>query len=489
MNGTAIKTNLSNRRVTIMGLGLHGGGAAAARYCASRGAKVTVTDLRSADTLRPSVEALADLDIRFVLGEHRDEDFSNADIIVKNPAVPRNAPHLLKGIQAGARMATDISLFLEELALHSTPQNLLNIVAVTGTKGKSSTVSAIHHGLQCWGRDSFLGGNITNSPLNFVEEVCRLLDESKRVCVVLELSSFQIGDLVLVVDGENQQSGKSRFILPDISAITNLLPDHQDYYPDMESYAADKAALFSLTAAGGTAIIGDSGDWNRVFISAAQRNGLTIRRPLFSADCPRPGALPVGPLVPGQHQMKNFAVAAEALLLLGLTENQCAGALESFPGVEHRLQYIGKTGNARAYNDSAATIPEACLAAVRAFAGKKVFLICGGSRKGIDLQLIAEAIAASYRAYLLEGSGTAEVLQQLKAGSKKDSLPAAPGLYGDMASAVNKAAADIAAEAQAEEEAVLLLSPGCASFGLFLNEFDRGRQFVAAVQSLENFSP
>ncbi len=173
--------NYAGMKALIMGLGLHGGGLESARYLAEKGAIVTVTDLRDETTLKPTIEKLKDFPIRYVLGRHEIEDFRNSDLIVKNPAVTPNSPYL----QAAKRIETDISLFLAACQAR--------LVAVTGSKGKSSVSSAIHFVLNEQGqtprRKAWLGGNIAISPLSFLDELGEEDD------VVLELSSWQLGDL------------------------------------------------------------------------------------------------------------------------------------------------------------------------------------------------------------------------------------------------------------------------------------------------------
>jgi UDP-N-acetylmuramoylalanine--D-glutamate ligase len=463
--------SLKNKLVTIMGLGVHGGGAAAARHCANRGARVTVTDLRDESVLDAGLKALGNWEGRLVLGEHREEDFLGADVIVKNPAVPRNAALLTRGLESGALLATDISLLFAELAALITPDQL-RIIAVTGTKGKSSTASAIHHALLSLGCRSFLGGNITISPLGFIDE---LLDAAIHgpTYLVLELSSFQIGDLKMVLSHRDD----GIFRRPDISILTNMMPDHLDYYSDMNSYVADKAALFAMTAPDGCLITGRPGQWEAEFARAAAG-----RRNLSLAGISELGledSLPADPLVPGAHQRENFALAAMALAELGFRGADVAHALERFPGVDHRLQYIGCIGMHRVYNDSAATIPQAALAAVGAFA-EPVHLICGGSDKQLDLSALAEAVSRSHRTYLLAGTATDILINSLSPAGKQR----VRGPFDSIAAAVSAAADDLSS---LESPSVLTLSPGCASFGMFLNEFDRGRKFVAAVQALPDF--
>ncbi|HAK47501.1 MAG TPA: UDP-N-acetylmuramoyl-L-alanine--D-glutamate ligase, partial [Spirochaeta sp.] len=190
-----------------MGLGLHGGGSASARFFAESGAIVTVTDLHSREVLQPSIQALSDLSIRYVLEKHEISDFENADIIIKNPAVKPDSPYLKAASDAGAEIETDISTFLR--------MNRRPVIAVTGSKGKSTTVSALYHVLKKINPDSDLGGNITVSPLTFFSDE----KNGSGAPVILELSSWQLADIA----GRN-------LLNPAAAAITNIMHDHQDRY-------------------------------------------------------------------------------------------------------------------------------------------------------------------------------------------------------------------------------------------------------------------
>ena len=199
--------DIAGLRVTVMGLGLNGGGLASARFFARHGAEVTVTDMKSAAELAPSIEALAEFTaIRFVLGTHELDDFSNADMVLKNPGVKLAGNRYLESAKS---IESDVSVFLR---LSQAP-----VLAVTGSKGKSSTVSALHYGMKQLGYPVFLGGNITVSPLSFLEET------GPDTPVVLELSSWQLADL------------RGRGLLkPRVALITPIMSDHQNWYGSME---------------------------------------------------------------------------------------------------------------------------------------------------------------------------------------------------------------------------------------------------------------
>lgn len=468
--------DFSGMRITVMGLGVHGGGAAAAEYCAAHGAEVTVTDLKDETALSPSIERLAKVPrLRFVLGRHEDRDFVEADIVVKNPAVPRTARHL--GL--AKRVETDISLYLSVTRS--------KIIAVTGTKGKSTTAAATAHLLRHEG--ARLGGNITVSPLTFLDD--ELSEAGERTSgrpVVLELSSFQIGDLALT----EMWSG-----WPSVAILTNFMRDHQDYYPNVEAYRRDKQLLFELQDAHGHKILDPTTTYAPVFLSAGRGRVFPVTPHPVSRDPGRAflegergflvddgGAVhevvPQETPIPGTHNRMNLLYAAIAANLVGADPDAFAGELASFGGVPHRMETIGVTrrsGRAlRFVNDSAATVPEATLAAVRSFS-QPVRLICGGADKNLDFALFREIAREAAGCYLLEGSASTRIAEVLS----QDGLGYC-GPYDDLDIALDQAVAG--AISSDNDAAVILLSPGCASFGMFKNEFDRGDHFRDGVRRL-----
>ncbi len=461
-------SDLRGLRVTVMGLGLHGGGVAAARYLASPGAELTVTDLRTEDVLAPSLAQIEDLRYHAVFGRHDEADFTAADLVIKNPGVPRSSRFL----RLAALVETDISLFLR---FARNP-----LVAVTGSKGKSTVASAIHHGLRRRHPRSRLGGNITTSPLVFLDELHG--DEP----VVLELSSFQLGDLEL--------TGARPALDPEVAVLTNIMHDHLDYYDSVEDYIDDKSVLFAtqrpehaalyfyddealrerLSRNPGTPYWFSASplprDRDGAFLDGnsfrLQRDGERIT-PGNLGDAAEPSRRPETGLLP-----INRVIAALALWLFGVPHDELLESLSGFEGIEHRLEPVGTLGEVRFVNDSAATIPPAVVAAIEALQ-RPVRLIAGGADKELDLEpfvTIAERVAGLY---LLAGSAT----DRLVAVLQEHRLPY-HGPFNDLPRCLH-AAADAAEPGDA-----VLLSPGCASFGMFLNEFDRGRQFKRAVHEL-----
>jgi len=461
--------DLDDRRVLVMGLGAHGGGISTAQYCVQSGAKVTVTDLRSESDLAESLRQLEGLPIHYVLGEHREQDFRDADLVLKNPAVPRTSPYL----KYAARIETDISLFL---ARHRG-----KIYAITGTKGKSTTASALHFILSADDPAVRLGGNITVSPLSFAAEL------SGTEAIVLELSSFQLGDLLLTPAG--RQGQLPRFA---VSAITNLLHDHQDYYGSMDAYAADKTIIFRHQEAADWVILSSDDGYSRSFRPpVAERTVRLTGGPLSAAvqawsangkgyaKVPALGHTVPTELVPeslnvvGGHQRTNLLFAATAAALCGRDPEAIRERVASFGGIPHRLEFVRSVGGVDYYNDSAATIAEATQAAVVGF-DKPVHLIAGGSDKGLPLSLFGEISRSVKSLHLLPGTATERISGLLRKSGREYSGP-----HDTLQVAIHTARS----EARAGE--VVLLSPGCASFGMFRNEFDRGDQFRSLVKRLQ----
>jgi UDP-N-acetylmuramoylalanine--D-glutamate ligase len=455
-----------------MGLGLHGGGLASALFFASRGARVTVTDNRKdPEVFAQVLPRLEEAGVRTVLGRHDRSDFIDTDLIIKNPAVPATSPFLEAAREHGLPVETDLSVFLQ---LCANP-----IIAVTGSKGKSTTASAIHHCLLTDHPGARLGGNITVSPLTFLDEI------DPKVPVVLELSSWQLADV------------RGRDLLkPAVSVLTVILPDHQDRYPNMESYIADKKTIFSSQRPEQFALfnLGDPLQKRfaeqtrarvRYFAEAALPSGMAgaflleqgaVIREKVQAEAREATeeiSLALDPLkLPGAHNRLNLLAAALACRCFGMAVDRIAPALRRFSGIEHRLEPVAEIDGVRYFNDSAATIPQATAAALDSL-DPPIHLIAGGTDKKLDFHSLLGSIQRAERIILLRGSAT-EKMQALFEEHGIDF----EGPFATLEEAVRRAAGG------AGPGTSVLFSPGCASFELFLNEFDRGRTFKRLVAEL-----
>jgi len=477
-------------KVLIMGLGLHGGGLESARFLLRHGAELTVTDLRDEQTLAPSIERLEaacrgdsrQVSIRYVLGKHDIDDFKKADMVIKNPGVRPDSPFL----QAARHIETDISLFLAAIAAIGD----VRLTAVTGSKGKSSAASALHWVLahSAGTGKAYLGGNITVSPLAFLDDL-RSGDD-----VTLELSSWQLGDLKGHMADSHNADGVA-LLKPKAAVLTAIMPDHLDRYGTMEAYVADKRVIYQGQDSSDFTVAQDD-EWGRSFLAESRAT------PLVYSGAPLPQAVsggwiegtngpglarlhdevvelvPAQPLVPGRHQKQNLLAAGLALLGLGLPPQIIREGLGTFPGIEHRLERFHEAGGVAFYNDSAATIPEAAAAALEALGDTNsgLILVTGGTDKNLDFSPLAQAVqqAQGLKAViLLAGTGSDKLRALLT-----DAGIAPLGPFNQLDAAV---AAALEAAAPGDR---VLLSPGCASFGMFLNEFDRGRKWKEAVVRL-----
>lgn len=424
------------KRITLMGLGLLGRGIGDAAFLASLGAKLLITDRKPKEALEPSLAQLAAFpNIAYRLGEHREEDFTGTDMVIKAAGVPLDSPYIAAAQAAGVPVYMSTALFAK-FAMEAGAK----IVGVTGTRGKTTTTCLIHEALAALGKRTHLGGNIRG-----VSTLALLPEVQTDDVAVLELDSWQL-----------QGFGTLR-ISPNVAVFTNLMPDHLNYYPDMGTYFQDKANIFRNQR---------PGDWLVAGHAIVER--ILATHPPVAATVPTPLPSDWTLQIPGEHNRENAALAAEALRAFGCVDAEIRPRLESFTGVEGRLQRIATIGDVDVYNDNNATTPQATIAALRAFPGRNIVLVAGGAAKGIDVSDFARTISETcgYTA-LLAGTGT-DMLHPL--------LPDVP-IFDALAPAVD------AAFAHASPGDVLLFSPGFASFGLFKNEYDRNDQFLALVET------
>lgn len=454
-----LRSEFANQRVTIMGLGLNGGGLASARFFAKCGAEVTVTDMKTEEILRPSIEALKEYPIRYVLGKHEEADFINADIVIKNPAVRPDNPYL----KLARRIETDMSIFLAVLPCP--------LIAVTGSKGKSTTSSAVYHILKTAQKKAFLGGNITVSPLDFIDNV----DASS--IVVLELSSWQLGDL---------RGNPS--LHPKIAIITHIVPDHLDRYGTMEAYIADKRVIYANQTSDDYTIC-EHDSWGLSFSQETKAQCFLFgsvyegkvphayinenNQGIFLYNNQEHCLVPETISLPGDHNRRNLLAAGIAAKLMGIDAATIQNAVQSFTGVEHRMERFATFNGIEWYNDSAATVPHAVAAAINALNDKPLVLITGGTDKALDFEPVVQEYAKPLHLILLAGSGTDKLIVSLQ----KHGI-SYRGPYTDLKTAVQTASE------LAPTGSRVILSPGCTSFGMFKNEFDRGLQFKHTVKAL-----
>ncbi|HWA99411.1 MAG TPA: Mur ligase family protein, partial [Pirellulales bacterium] len=329
-----------NRRVTVLGLGRHGGGVGAVRWLAARGARVTVTDLADEVGLARSIAALEGVPIdRWRLGGHDEADFAGAEAVVVNPAIRPNHPLVEFARRSGAAITSEIELFLAVCPA--------SVVAVTGTVGKSSTATMIARIFEAAGERTWLGGNLGGSLLDVVDRMTR--DDR----VVLELSSFQLFWL----------SRQAR--MPAAAVLTAFSPHHLDWHGSIEHYRAAKERLFREQTSDGIAVIGRGIEpW------ASIASGRVVS-PLNDDLLPELTVF-------GAHQRSNAAIAAAVTTALGVSTDAVVHGLRRFRDLPHRLELIAEIGGRRFIDDSKSTSPAATLAALEA-CGPQTWLLAGGA--------------------------------------------------------------------------------------------------------------
>ncbi len=456
--------DIAGKRVTVMGLGTRAGGLGVATYLATHGAIVTVTDTRPADALQDPIAALSGLPIAFSLGGHQERDFTpaNADIVVRNPAVRKHSPWLELARRSGVAVEMEMSLFLR---LCPAP-----VIGVTGTKGKSTTSALAGEMLRAWRADAVIAGNMG------VSAVAHLDNIGSDTPVLLELSSWQLEGL--------DEHG----LAPDIGILTNISQDHLDAYDTFNDYADCKRSIVHhMTADDIFVVNADDAEAMKaialtparvVRFSSIRDNADVLARDgrvrWTIGDATGEVSLPDRPPYQGAPLRANVAAAVAGAVTRGVPTRAIAEGIASFRGIANRAEFVGTVNGVDYINDTAATAPAAAAAALAALQGRRIHALAGGSDKKSDLTPLADALAAGAETVsLLDGTAT-----PLLAALLRERGVSIIGTHDSMRSAVD------AARAVALEGDVVLLSPGCASFGLFRDEFDRGEQFRQAVRAM-----
>ena len=421
-----------------MGLGHFCGGLEAARWLARQGARVTVTDLADEESLAESVEALRGESIaQFHLGGHREEDFQRAELVVVNPAVRPDNPFLRIARESGARLTSEIALFM---AVCRAP-----IIGVTGSNGKSTVAAMIAAILRKAGQRTWLGGNIGNSLLKRKD----LIVPGDRV--VLELSSFQLWHL-----GPN-------VAMPTVAVVTGCTPNHLDWHASRADYVTAKQQILLGQTRHDRAVL------NVHDPEVAGWEGMVRGRlvPLPELDEIPPFA------VPGEHNRVNAACAAAAALAVGCPWESIRRGLAEFRGLPQRLEQCSVVAGRRFYNDSTSTTPESTIAAINALEGP-IWLLVGGKDKGLDFGDLAAVVVEKTAGAAFYGSVRNVLLGWTAARDPQFPCTAAETM-GE--------ALGWCWERSRPGEAIVL-SPGAASGDQFRNFRQRGEKFVELVRAL-----
>lgn len=451
---------LRGRRLALLGFGVEN--QALGRWLAARGLTFAVCDTDPAKR-RDDPPWSASVS-QWRLGPASLRDLGDFDLAFRSPGIPALRPELEEACRRGLEVSSQTALFLQRCPAP--------VVGVTGTKGKGTTVSLLAAMLdQAQVAGLRVGGNIGTPPITFLDDV----ERGEAGLVLLELSSFQLQDL--------RCSPHGAVLLP-------VTADHLDYHADAAEYAAAKGAICRHQR---------WRDWVLACADSPTAAALAApspgRRLWFRAtgEVDGDGCWPAGGRIwwrdgaaaeavadisdlrlRGLHNLGNACAAAGAARLCGVPAEAVAAGLRAFRGLPHRLEEVAERGGVLYVNDSLATTPEAAAAGLAAFADRGVVIIAGGSSKGADFADLGRAIAARARGLVTLGQEGERIEAAARAAGF--SGPAAPPCAG-MEEAVS------AAQRLAQAGDVVLLSPGCASFGMFANYAERGKAFRRAVEA------
>lgn len=461
--------DLKNKRVLVMGLGLHGGGLGVTRWLLKQGARVTVTDLRTELELKPTLEQIDAPAVKFVLGEHRERDFENAELIIRNPGVPRDSRFLQLAREKNIPIRMELGLFTELL-----PRGMNQVVGITGTKGKTTTTLMTGAILKRANPKTVIAGNLRVSALELIDAI------DAETPVVLEMSSFQLEEF--------EELKRS----PHIAALTNVYPDHLNRYRDMDEYAWAKAQIFLHQQPRDFLILNfDNGISTRMRPKAlgqviwfsrtrAIKYGARLDKDwlVWLDENGSHKILAAADLIAGQHNVENALAAIAIAKAWGASNESIAETLRAFQSVPHRLELVRELNGVRYINDTTATAPHATIAALKTLAprGGTIFLIAGGFDKGLAYDEMARAILEmNARVILLKGRATEKIERALSDANAQSQVAARAGNLQDAI----EFGKNIARAGD-----LVLLSPGAASFGMFANEFERGEKFRELVNAL-----
>jgi UDP-N-acetylmuramoylalanine--D-glutamate ligase len=454
--------SFAGRKVAVFGLGVSG--IAAARALLAGGAHVLAFDDDEGHRATAAAEGITIADLKTV-------NWSTIAALVLSPGVPLTHPEphwsVRLASKAGAEIIGDTELFERERMARAPDSR---VVAVTGTNGKSTTAVLIAHIMKTADLPVRLGGNI-GVPVLALEEI------SGETFYVIEYSSYQI-DL-------------TPSLAPDVGVLLNLTADHLDRHGSFADYAAIKARLVEAAARRGKAVIGVDDAECRAIADRIEKAGgrllrVSCRGPVTRGVFARDGRLyqavddsvhEVADIskvssLRGAHNWQNAAAAFVATRVLGVAPDMIVRGLETFPGLAHRMEEVGRIGAILFVNDSKATNAEAAARSLDCF--QTIYWIAGGRAKSGGITSLEEYFPKIARVYLI--GEAAETFAKTLAGK------VAFTLSGDLVSAVREAAADAARSKAAQP--VVLLAPACASFDQFANFEARGNAFRAAVAQL-----
>ena len=446
---------LRGKRVLVVGLARTG--VATALFCSGHDAIVTATETRAENELRDAPAKLREAGVTLELGGHQEKTYLAQDLIIPSPGVPADDPFLTTARSKGVTIWSEVELayrFLEG-----------KLIAITGSNGKTTTTTLVHHILKSAGMETFLAGNVGTPLISCVEAM------HAGTVAVVELSSFQLE----LVDT----------FRPDIGVFLNLTPDHLDRHKTMEVYGGAKARLFAKQTELDAAVL-NADDAPTVHYKPKKPQVFWFSRKerVAQGACVNGGDIVIVhdgkeemvmkcaeiPLA-GAHNLENVLAAVTAARLAGVDAANIASAVRSFAGVEHRLEFVTEVRGVRYYNDSKATNVDATLKALDAFPGR-ILIILGGKDKGSDYTVLQKPLREKAILALLIGAAADKIERQIT------------GSVAIERAGTIERAVEIASHATQPGD-IVVLAPACASFDQFQNYEHRGRVFKELIRQLD----
>ncbi|HUO56691.1 MAG TPA: UDP-N-acetylmuramoyl-L-alanine--D-glutamate ligase [bacterium] len=447
---------VNGKQTAVIGLGRSG--FSAARLLSVHGAQVVILDDKTPEKLAAYIEKAKDLPhTQLRLGGIDASAVLNSDLVVTSPGVPFHHPALDGAREKGIPVIGEM-----ELAFGYCPAP---VAAITGTNGKTTTTTLANAMIQAGGKKSIACGNIGKA---FSEAVFELSSDN---WAVLEVSSFQLETI--------------ETFRPKVAAILNVTPDHLDRHEGMQDYVETKGRIFENQQAGDAAVLNTSDKYTPIYSSLVKGQLYLFGFPTGGRGAQKPGCFVAGDKIellgrnliaaselriPGPHNLENACAAALMASLCGVPDAAIAKTLAEFTGVEHRLEAAGEINGIRFVNDSKGTNVDSVLKALESFE-KPIVLMLGGRDKAGDFTRLAPLVKEKVTRIVAFGECKAKVVQQLAGAATVVEA-------GSLEEAVS------GAFAASERGGVVLFSPGCASFDMFQNYEDRGRQFKAVVEKL-----
>lgn len=463
-----------NKKVLLVGLGILGGGVGTANYLIKEGAHLTITDLKTAKELEKSIKKIktTGYEVNYHLGKHDEKDFNWADIVVFNQSVPFNSHWVKFAKKLKKPIESDLTIFSESLK-----QNNGEYIGITGTRGKTTTSNWLNHFLP----EATMGGNMPEKGLSYLATL-------RNKLFVLELSSFQL------------EYSNSKTLPPHIAIITNLYVDHINYHGSLQKYFEAKFKIFKNQNQEDFLIINRDNKNTPLILKAKSKSKIyffslsplsdnedgifTDKDEIFFQENREKKLICKLKKDFSGHLRSNLLPAMLGSYLQGKTWKEICGKIGGLPQVPFRQEIILKNKSLTIVNDSAATSPEATIAAIDRFSipqNQSLILICGGTDKQLDFKDLAKKIKENIlrdNLYLLEGSATAMLIKeliQIKYFDPKNKIILFP--------TIEKIIREIKDRGN-QKKMTIIFSPGGSSFEKFKNEFDRGEKFNKLIRKL-----